>query len=163
MSFDQRGVSDAGSSEVQRELPDGLVVYLEPPTKSERVDANAARAFDLCQGTKLIGCNTDAQIVNGALRTVTQLTTDYVWLRDEETQNTCQLTHAGVMRHTRLRHAITIAASQGRTLDGVVRVWDVCPRHFDTAHLYVACSRCRGPEYLQVMNGDGLATKKRMR
>ena len=115
------------------------------------------------QGTQLIGCNTDAHIVNGVLRTVNQLTTDNVWLKDEETQKTCQLTHAGVMRHTRLRHAITIAASQGRTLEGVVRVWDVHSRHFDTTHLYVACSRCRGAEYLQVMDGDSFAAKKRMR
>ena len=143
-------------------FPDGLVVHLEPPN-TERVDANAAQPSDIVQVTTLIGRNTDAQIVNGVLLIVTKITAKKVWLKDEETQKTCQLTHAGVMRHTRLRHNITIQASQGKTLEGVVRVWDVHSRYFDTTHLYVDCSRCRGAEYLQVMGGDSFATKKRIR
>lgn len=163
MSLDQRGVSDAGSSQVQREsFPDGLVVQLEPPT-TEREDANAAQPFDIFQGTMLIGCTTDPHIVNGPLLTVARSTAETVWLRDDETHKTCKLTHASVMRHARLRHTITIAASQSRTLEGVVCVWDIHSLYFYTTHLYVACSRCRGAEYMQVMGGDGVATKKRLR
>lgn len=137
-------------------------MHLAPPN-TEREDANTAQAFDITQGAQPLGCSTDQHIVNGALLTVIRITAEIVWLGDEETHKICQLTHAGVPRHTRLRHAITIAASQGRALDGVVRVWDVHVLHFDTTHLYVPCTWCRGAEYLQVMSGDGLATTPRMR
>lgn len=56
-----------------------------------------------------------------------------------------------MMRRTRLRHAVTIAANQCKTLEVVVRVWDVHSKHFDTTHRDVACSGCLGEMMHQFM------------
>ena len=131
--------------------PDGLVVCLKPP-EAPQPELNEAQEYDIFEGTKLIGCNSEhAAIVNGALLTVTGLTEQKAQLVDDETQESFEIGLQALQRHTRLRHAITIAACQGRTLQGSVRLWDVESPYFRQVHLYVAASRCTHGDLLQVM------------
>jgi hypothetical protein len=52
-------------------------------------------------------------------------------------------------RYTRLRHAITIASCRGRTLPGLVRLWDMSSRHMSATHIYVAASRATAAELFE--------------
>ena len=122
---------------------------MEAEAKHEK---NEAQAYDLFVGTRLIGCNSElSRIVNGALLDVIALTEEKATLRDIEIGDDFELTLAALFKHTRLRHAITIAACQGRTLPGRVRLYDVGSPFFSTTHLYVAASRCTSGAMLQVM------------
>jgi hypothetical protein len=142
---------EAAAAEYRRVCPNGLVVRVEPSadTKSEK---NEAQPYDLFVGTRLIGCNSDhAHIVNGALLDVIGLTTEKATLRDIEIGEEFELTLGALFKHTRLRHAITIAACQGRTIPARTRLYDVGSPFFSTTHLYVAASRCTSGAMLQVM------------
>jgi tRNA uridine 5-carbamoylmethylation protein Kti12 len=122
--------------------PRESVVRLVPDEATQSA-LNEAQAFDLFVGTKLIGCNSEHKgIVNSALLMVEKITDNSATLRDEETGETVELTHKAVLKHTRLRWAITLAACQGRTLEGVVRLHDIGSKYFTTTNLYVAASRC---------------------
>jgi hypothetical protein len=108
--------------------------------------------YDLFVGTKLIGSNSErAGITNGALLIVEAVSPDTARLRDEESGETVAVPLARLNRHTRLRHAITLASCQGRTLPGLVRLWDAGSRHMTAAHVYVAASRATSPELFEVM------------
>ena len=125
--------------------------FVKPP-EAPQPELNEAQEYDIFEGTKLIGCNSEhAAIVNGALLTVTGLTEQKAQLVDDETQESFEIGLQALQRHTRLRHAITIAACQGRTLQGSVRLWDVESPYFRQVHLYVAASRCTHGDLLQVM------------
>ena len=50
-------------------------------------------------------------------------------------------THTALLKHTRLRHAITYASCQGLTLEGRVFLCDTESPHFTLRHLYVGTSR----------------------
>jgi hypothetical protein len=122
--------------------PKESVVRLVPDEATQSA-LNEAQAFDLFVGTKLIGCNSEHKgIVNSALLMVEKITDTSATLRDEETGETVELTHKAVLKHTRLRWAITLASCQGRTLEGVVRLHDIGSKYFTTTNLYVAASRC---------------------
>ena len=61
-------------------------------------------------------------------------------------------THAALLKHTRLCHAITYYAScQGLTLEGRVFLCDTESPHFTLRHLYVGTSRATSSELLSVL------------
>ena len=62
-----------------------------------------------------------------------------------------QFTHAELLRHTRLCHAITYASCQGLTLRGRVWLLDAGTQHFNLRHLYVGASRATSSELLSVL------------
>ena len=55
-------------------------------------------------------------------------------------------THAALLKHTRLCHAITYASCQGLTLEGRVFLCDTESPHFTLKHLYVGSSRATSSE-----------------
>ncbi len=138
------------AAEYQKQHPGRLVVRLTPPEATSR-DQNEAQAFDLFTGTKLIGCNSEhTKILNGDVLLITGVTQDAASLFNEDAGETFELKHAALLKHTRLRWAITITAAQGRTLRGTVTLWDINSRFFTSAHLYVASSRCTSGCLFQV-------------
>ncbi|CAE7497464.1 unnamed protein product, partial [Symbiodinium microadriaticum] len=62
-----------------------------------------------------------------------------------------RFTHAELLRHTRLCHAITYASCQGLTLQGRVHLCDTSSPHFELRHLYVGASRATSAELLSVL------------
>ena len=60
-------------------------------------------------------------------------------------------THAALLKHTRLCHAITYASCQGLTLEGRVFLCDTESPHFTLKHLYVGTSRATSSELLSVL------------
>ena len=48
---------------------------------------------------------------------------------------------SSLVKHTRLRHALTLCSVQGRTLSGTVALYDINSKHFTPTHLYVGLSR----------------------
>ena len=60
-------------------------------------------------------------------------------------------THAALLKHTRLCHAITYASCQGLTLEGRVFLCDTESPHFTLKHLYVGSSRATSSELLSVL------------
>ena len=106
------------------------------------------RAFP---GTLLVACNSEFPgIVNGSFLEILSATSRDVFVRDVEAGLEVQMTPEQVSRHTKLRHAITLASCQGRTLQGVVRLCDISSPHMTPAGLYVAASRATHPDLFQV-------------
>ena len=107
--------------------------------------------YPLFEGTKLIGSNNECPgITTGCLMRVEKITGRVATLRDEESGQAVDIRLEVLGRHTRLRWAITLASCQGRTLRGVVRLWDTESRYMTAAHIYVACSRATGPEMFEI-------------
>jgi len=101
-------------------------------------------------GTRLIGANSDfTSVVNGARLLVTAISPRLL-VRDEETGRVVSMTAVQLSRHTRLRHAITLASCQGRTLQGTVCLADIHSKHLTPAVLYVAASRATSGHLFQV-------------
>jgi hypothetical protein len=135
-----------------KELDSSELMVRLVPEEAAQSEMNEAQEFDLFVGTKLIGCNSEHRgIVNNALLVVEGLTETSATLRDEETDETIELTHKALLKHTRLRWAITIASCQGRTLHGVVRLHDIGSKNFTTTNLYVAASRCTHANNFEVV------------
>ena len=99
--------------------------------------------FDCFVGTKLVGCNnTHKKIVNGSFLRVTSVSPTSIGLLDEDVgEEQFEVTPEQVAKHTRLRWALTIYGSQGRSLPGTIAVHDSHSRFFSLTHLYVALSR----------------------
>ena len=113
----------------------------------------AEGAFECFAGTKLIGANNALAhlgLVNGAFLDVLAVGEDEIRLRDEATGDELTLTPAQVARNTKLRHALTIFAVQGRSLPGTIAVHDAGSRYFDSRHLYVALSRATSGSLVSV-------------
>ena len=60
-------------------------------------------------------------------------------------------THAALLKHNRLCHAITYASCQGLTLEGRVFLCDTESPHFTLKHLYVGTSRATSSELLSML------------
>ena len=128
-----------------------LLVQGQMTWKVQGGDAES-QDYDLCVGTRLIGSNCEHPgITNGALLTVQGVVLGMCYLRDDETGERVSLPIKRLNYHTRLRHALTLAACQGRTLQGRVRLWDCDSAHITSAHIYVAASRATSPELFEVM------------
>ena len=107
--------------------------------------------YPLFEGTRLIGSNNECPgITNGCLLRVEKIDGRVATLRDEESGHAIDIRLEVLGRHARLRWGIALAACQGRTLRGVVRLWDTESRHMTAAHIYVACSRATGPEMFEI-------------
>ena len=96
-------------------------------------------------GTKLTGANSTLRpIINGAFLIVTKIsaTKETVFLKDEDIGGEeFEVTIHQLIKHTRLRHALTLRSAQGRSLHGTITIHDVSSTHFSSTHLYVALSR----------------------
>ena len=73
---------------------------------------------------------------------MTIVSPDVVTLKDEDIGGEeFDVTVDQLIRHTRLRWALTLCSVQGRSLSGTIVVHDTHSRHFSTTHLHVALSR----------------------
>ena len=137
----------------RRQLNASIQARLAEGQKTVRVAGGCAESqdYDLFAGTRLVGCNSERPgIVNGALLVALRVGPECL-LQDEETGEQVAVPLKRLNYHTRLRHALTLAACQGRTLKGRVRLWDGDSVHMTPAHIYVAASRATSPELFEVM------------
>ncbi|OYV37403.1 MAG: hypothetical protein B7Z80_12935 [Rhodospirillales bacterium 20-64-7] len=138
----------------RRQINESIQALLARGQCTIRVTGGDAESqdYDCFVGTRLIGCNSIRPgITNGALLTVTAVSSVECSLRDDETGERTTLPLKCLNRHTRLGHAMTLPAAQGRTLEGRVRLWDIESAHVTPAHIYVAASRATAPELFEVM------------
>ena len=92
----------------------------------------------------MIGTNSTLKpTVNGAFLLVTHVSPDVVWLKGEDMGGDVvfEVSVSSLVKHTRLRRALTLCSVQGRTLSGTVALYDVTSKHFTSTHLYVGLSR----------------------
>jgi hypothetical protein len=100
--------------------------------------------FHIFAGTELMGRNNDfSHIKTGAFLVVTKLLGDGVEMQDEGLKETFKLNFGQVAKYTRLRHAMTLYSTQGRSLQGTIAVHDWLNKYFTSTSLYVALSRAR--------------------
>ena len=105
--------------------------------------------YPLFVGTRLIGCLTVRDAVNGAFYVVRAIAPVCV-IEDELTKQTWEATPEELAKCTQLRHAMTYSKAQGQTLVGTVALWDLNSVHFTRRHLYVGTSRVKQGELLFV-------------
>jgi hypothetical protein len=111
---------------------------------TETIRIEGEIAYDLCVGTKLVGCNNELKnIVNGGFYIVEALGHEKVKIRDEDLDETFEVKVHHIAKHTRLRHALTVHSVQGRSLEGTIAIHDRRSPHFSPAVLYVALSRAK--------------------
>ena len=104
--------------------------------------------FARCVGTRLMGSNNSHRCVfNGGLYEVTSLCP--LQLQGEDGAS-FEMTPEHVSKHLRLAHAVTYPSIQGRTLQGVVGVYDLDSKHFTTRHLYIGISRATAGALISV-------------
>ena len=112
---------------------------------SEKVWVDGETPYECFAGTKLVGANnTMRPIVNGAFLEVVRLgpAKETAILRDEEIGGPeFEVTIRQLIKHTKLRHALTLTSVQGRTLTGTVTIHDCDSPHYEPTHLYVGTSR----------------------
>ena len=105
---------------------------------------NAPQTMRVWPGLRLVGAG--GKVSKGCFVAVTEAGPDAVRLDTGE-----RFTHAELLRHTRLCHAITYASCQGLTLQGRVHLCDTSSPHFELRHLYVGASRATSAELLSVL------------
>jgi hypothetical protein len=128
--------------------PEGRVVSIEPEEDSGN---NTAQAFELFEGTRLMGANNEtAAVVNGVFLNVGAVRDEDCDVTDEF-GSTFALSFKALARSTRLRWAITVTSSQSREFDCPVVLWDLGSPHYSLRHLYVAMTRVRRPGSLVVV------------
>ena len=107
---------------------------------------NAEVCYEICVGTRLIGCNSTLKpILKCSFLEVTRLGADRksVVLRDEELPYLpeFEVSLLNFAKHTKLRHALTMTSVQGRSLSGTITTHDAANTHFEPTHMYVGLSR----------------------
>eukprot|EP00439_Symbiodinium_sp_Y106_P020317 s8192_g2.t1 len=105
---------------------------------------NAPQTMRVWPGLRLVGAG--GKVAKGCFVSVAEAGPDAVRLDTGE-----RFTHAELLRHTRLCHAITYASCQGLTLQGRVHLCDTSSPHFELRHLYVGASRATSAELLSVL------------
>ena len=105
---------------------------------------NAPQTMRVWPGLRLVGAG--GKVAKGCFVAVAEAGPDAVRLDTGE-----RFTHAELLRHTRLCHAITYASCQGLTLRGRVHLCDTSSPHFELRHLYVGASRATSAELLSVL------------
>ena len=98
----------------------------------------------LWRGQRLIGAGWNPKVPNGAFVRVVGISDESIELED------ASLSHAEAKRCLRLSHAITIDASQSKTLPGRVRVLESGHQHMTHERLLVAASRATSSELLAI-------------
>ena len=142
---------EAAAVRYRASTPDGLVVRIKPPVSEDKKLLNTAQAFDLFEGTRLIGANGDTKnVVNGSFLIVEEVRAEDCDVRDEHDGAAFVLTYQQLAQSTRLAWAITVLASQSREFDSRVCLWDLGSLHYSKRSLYVAMTRVKRPELLIV-------------
>ena len=103
------------------------------------------------QGIELLGCSRSSRKVkNNVLYTVRQLTEELVYLSAPHAEEVLALTYAQVGELLRLSYAQTYASCQGTEFEGSLRLHDTQSRHFTRRHLFVALSRAKRAEQIDI-------------
>ena len=105
---------------------------------------NMPQTMRVWPGLKLIGAG--GRVTKGIYVHVAEVSPEKIVLDGGDS-----FTHAALLKHTRLCHAITYASCQGLTLEGRVFLCDTENPHFTLRHLYVGTSRATGSELLSVL------------
>ena len=119
--------------------------------KPERGQLCAAQTMLIWQGIELLGCSRSSRKVrNNVLYTVHQLTEELVYLSAPHAEELLALTYAQVGELLRLSYAQTYASCQGTEFEGSLRLHDTQSRHFTRRHLFVALSRAKRAEQIDI-------------
>ena len=105
---------------------------------------NMPQTMRVWPGLKLIGAG--GRVTKGIYVHVAEVGPEKIVLDGGDS-----FTHAALLKHTRLCHAITYASCQGLTLEGRVFLCDTESPHFTLRHLYVGTSRATSSELLSVL------------
>ena len=105
---------------------------------------NMPQTMRVWPGLKLIGAG--GRVTKGIYVHVAEVGPEKIVLDGGDS-----FTHTALLKHTRLRHAITYASCQGLTLEGRVFLCDTESPHFTLRHLYVGTSRATSSELLSVL------------
>ncbi len=125
---------------INDEIQRSLAKNIEPKKWIE----DAEVPFHIFPGTLLIGRNNDhSKVKTGAFLVATDFDDTGVEMHDEFDMKPFKLTFEQVAKHTRLRHAMTLYSTQGRSLLGTIEIHDWNNRHFSSTSLYVALSRAK--------------------
>ena len=102
-------------------------------------------------GIELLGCSRSSRKVrNNVLYTVRQLTEELVYLSAPHTEELLPLQYAQVAELLRLSYAQTYASCQGTEFEGSLRLHDTQSKHFTRRHLFVALSRAKRADQIDV-------------
>ena len=128
------------------------MALVEPPAQEEgHGRQNVAQAFELFEGTRLVGANNETRgIFNGVFMTVGEVREDDCDVVDKF-GDCAALTFATIARSVRLAWAITIDSSQSREFECPVVLWDLGSRFYTLRRLYVAITRVKRPDRLVVV------------
>ena len=96
-------------------------------------------------GQRLIGAGWNPKVPNGSFVVVERAGPDSI-----ERQGGISLTTAEARKCLRLSHAITIDASQSKTLSGKIRILECGHQHMTHARLLVAASRATSGQLLAI-------------
>ena len=105
---------------------------------------NMPQTMRVWPGLKLIGAG--GRVTKGIYVHVAEVGPEKIVLDGSDS-----FTHTALLKHTRLRHAITYASCQGLTLEGRVFLCGTESPHFTLRHLYVGTSRATSSELLSVL------------
>ena len=119
--------------------------------KPARGQLCAAQSMFIWPGIELLGCSRSGRkIRNNVVYTVESLEDDHALLR-AETGDQFTLSYEAVADLLRLSFARTYASIQGTEFEsGRVRLHDTANKHFSKRHLFVAISRCRRAEDIDI-------------
>ena len=102
-------------------------------------------------GIELLGCSRSSRKVrNNVLYTVRPLTEELVYLSAPHTEELLALPYAQVSELLRLSYAQTYASCQGTEFEGSLRLHDTQNRNFTRRHLFVALSRAKRADQIDV-------------
>ena len=111
----------------------------------------AAQSMLIWPGIELLGCSRSSRKVrNNVLYTVRQLTEELVYLSAPHTEELLALQYAQVSELLRLSYAQTYASCQGTEFEGSLRLHDTQSKHFSRRHLFVALSRAKRADQIDV-------------
>ena len=119
--------------------------------KAQKGQLCTAQSMLIWPGIELLGCSRSSRkIRNNVLYTVRQLTEELVYLSAPHTEELLPLSYAQVAELLRLSFAQTYASCQGTEFEGSLRLHDTESRHFTRRHLFVALSRAKRAEQIDV-------------
>ena len=128
--------------------PEGAILIR---AKAEKGQLNAAQSMFIWEGIELLGATSSVKrgIRNNCVYKVTGLEEDSVCVRYEE-EPPIKLTYTQVASWLRLSFARTYASVQGTEFSETLRLHDVNNRHFTLRHLFVAISRSRDKQLIDI-------------
>ena len=99
-----------------------------------------------------MGCTSAIKkgIRNNVLYKVTQIEGEHVWLKGECQEGELKLTFSQVASLMRLPFVRTYASVQGTEFSEALRLHDVGSKHFTMRHLFVALSRAKDRNQIDI-------------